>query len=216
MIRHVRVLRVLPALLLAPLLLTACGTERADEARRAGSGSGSAADAAPSAELAARARALGVAPELVYVTGSPGYTLAQQSVGVYGADGFSAVYVSAQGGRLSLFVDRASADAGTCAKGARKWTTCERDGEAWYRAGAQRHEYARPEDDHVVRIAADRGAVPRDVLRAAATAAHRPDAAEAEALLPPAGPEATASPVERGDLPPVGDGAPDNNVDAGG
>ncbi|MFE0416557.1 hypothetical protein [Streptomyces tendae] len=55
----------------------------------------------------------------------------------------------------------------------------------------------------------------RDVLRAAALAAHRPDAAETDALLPSVEP-APATPVERGDLPPFGDGAPDNHVDVGG
>ncbi len=103
---------------------------------------------------------------------------------MYGGDGFSAVYVSGTGGQVRLFVDRAAAGAGDCGQGGR-WTTCERDGDAWYRAGAHQHEYTRPGDGHVVRVNADRGVVPRDVLRAAAEAAHRPDAAEAEALLRP-------------------------------
>ncbi len=74
---------LLPVVLLVPVLLTGCGSERA------GAGPGvdsSALVAVPGrAELDARARAL-ASPELVYVTKAPGYTLAQQSVGVYGDD----------------------------------------------------------------------------------------------------------------------------------
>ncbi|MFA3876179.1 hypothetical protein ABS735_21250 [Streptomyces sp. MMCC 100] len=216
--------RVLPVLLLAPLLLTACGSEKADADRPSGSPSAAAPAAAPDTdggELTARAQAMGVAPELVYVTEAPGFTLAQQSVGVRGDDGFSATWVD--GGTnalLSLAVERGTITAGTCPEQpvgdmSGEHTTCERDGEAWYRTGAGRHEYALPEEGHVVRVSAETDAVPRDVLRAAALAAHRPDAAETDRLLPSADP-APATPVERGDLPRFGDGAPDNHVDVGG
>ena len=57
--------------------------------------------------------------------------------------------------------------------------------------------------------------VPRATLRKAALAAHRPSTAELAALLPSAAPTATA-PVERGDLPTTGDGAPNNYVGVGG
>ncbi|MFF9103078.1 hypothetical protein ACF1AU_21140 [Streptomyces rubrogriseus] len=222
MIRHVR---VLPVLLLTPLLLTACGSEKAG----AGGAPGSPSAATPAAaapdtgagELRVRAQAMGVAPELVYVTEAPGFTLAQQSVGVLGDEGFSATWVD--GGTnalLRLAVDRGTITAGTCPEQpvgdmSGEHTTCERDGKAWYRTGAGRHEYALPEEGHVVRVSAETDAVPRDVLRAAALAAHRPDAAETDRLLPSAEP-APATPVERGDLPPFGDGAPDNHVDVGG
>ncbi|MYS72677.1 hypothetical protein GTY88_19980, partial [Streptomyces sp. SID5926] len=206
MIRHVR---VLPVLLLTPLLLTACGSEKAG----AGGAPGSPSAATPAAaapdtgagELRVRAQAMGVAPELVYVTEAPGFTLAQQSVGVLGDDGFSATWVD--GGTnalLRLAVDRGTITAGTCPEQpvgdmSGEHTTCERDGKAWYRTGAGRHEYALPEEGHVVRVSAETDAVPRDVLRAAALAAHRPDAAETDRLLPSAEP-APATPVERGDL----------------
>ncbi|MEU0116486.1 hypothetical protein ABZ137_23025 [Streptomyces bobili] len=88
----IRTVRLLPVLL-GTVLLTGCGSERADEA--------------DPAELALRARASGIAPELVYTTDAPGHTLAQQSVGVYGDDGFSATYVSRQKGtQVQLTVDR--------------------------------------------------------------------------------------------------------------
>lgn len=217
----IRPTRVLPALLLlAPLLLTACGSEKADADPAAGP-SASATEAADRGELDARAQALGVAPELVYVTEAPGFALAQQSVGVLGDDGFSATWVSREtGAHLRLSVDRGSITDATCPEqpvgdmsGER--TTCERDGDVWYRTGAGRHEYAVPEEGHVVRVSGEAEAVPRDVLREAALAAHRPDASEAAALLPSAEP-APGAPVERGDLPSFGDGAPDNNVDVGG
>ncbi|MFI8947140.1 hypothetical protein ACIGO6_11535 [Streptomyces sp. NPDC053750] len=226
--------RVLPVLLLLPLLLTACGSEKADADPAAGSPAGApdagapdvgsseaAASDAGQGEVAARAQALGVAPELVYVTEAPGFTLAQQSVGVLGDDGFSATWVShGTGAQLRLSVDRGSITAGTCPEQPvgdmpGEHTACERDGDAWYRTGAGRHEYAVPEEGHVVRVSAEADAVPRDVLREAALVAHRPDAAEAAGVLPSAEP-VPSTPVERGDLPPFGDGAPNNNVEVGG
>ncbi|MFE2332042.1 hypothetical protein [Streptomyces coelicoflavus] len=221
MIRHAR---VLPVLVLAPLLLTACGSEKAGDPGPSASAPASAAGPAVApgtGELAFRAQAMGVAPELVYVTEAPGFTLAEQSVGVLGDDGFSATWVDGDtNALLRLAVDRGSITAGTCPEQpvgdmSGEHTTCERDGDAWYRTGAGRHEYALPEEGHVVRVSAETDAVPRDVLRAAALAAHRPDAAETDRLLPSAEP-APATPVERGDLPPFGDGAPDNHVDVGG
>ncbi|MER6325143.1 hypothetical protein [Streptomyces coelicoflavus] len=223
MIRHAR---VLPVLLLAPLLLTACGSEKADAGAPSGAASATVVEETPAEApgeggLTVRAQAMGVAPELVYVTVAPGFTLAEQSVGVLGDDGFSATWVDGDtNALLRLAVDRGSITAGTCpgqpvGDMSGEHTTCERDGDAWYRTGAGRHEYALPEEGHVVRVSAEQDAVPRDVLRAAALAAERPDAAETDRLLPSAEP-APATPVERGDLPPFGDGAPDNHVDEGG
>jgi hypothetical protein len=66
-----------------------------------------------------------------------------------------------------------------------------------------------------VRVNADIGTVDRATLRKAAEAAHAAGDAELDAVLPTERPGGGA-PVERGDLPPVGDGAPDNGVGAGG
>lgn len=217
----IRAVRVLPLLLLAPLLLTGCGEENGKNEKSVGRGE--AADTgAPAAELGARARALGIAPELVYVTGAPGFALARQSVGVYGGDGFSATYVSRRDGRqLRLYVDRGTVSAADCAE---RQTACERDGDGVrYLGGGGRHAYAVVKKDHVVRLEGDAG-VPRDVVREAAQGVRRPSGEEAAELLPsapagdaaPTGDTAPTAPVERGDLPPVGDGAPDNGVDAGG
>ncbi|MEU3791041.1 hypothetical protein AB0F07_14725 [Streptomyces fructofermentans] len=224
-----RAARALSLLLLPvlPLVLGACGTERpaatADADRPAANPATGGRATPGTAELDSRAKALGVAPELVYVTASPGYTVVRQSVGVYGGDGFSAVYWSrSSGARIGLFVDRGTLTGADCERvpvggaGPDDAVVCERDGDAWYRTSGGHHEYALVRDDHVVRLEADSAGVDRAVLKAAARAAHRPDAAELDALLPPL-PERTATaPVERGDLPPVGDGAPDNEVNTTG
>jgi hypothetical protein len=198
--------RVPLLLLLAPALLTACGSERRG--------------AADPAELASRAGALGIAPEHVYAIEAPsGFTLAQQSVGVHGGDGFSATYVSRESGtdQIVLTVDRGTMTAQTCptqpSASSGQPATCERDGDAWYRLSGSHREYAVPKDGHVLRVATE-GDVSREVLRHTALGAHRPGAGELDALLPEA-PEG-AEPVERGDLPPAGDGAPDNSVGASG
>lgn len=234
MIRAVRAVRVLPLLFL-PLLLVSCGTEKAGAGADTGStadtdtgtagtdkGTGSSADAADPAELAARAGALGIAPEFVYVTEAPGFAVAQQSVGVFGGDGFHAAYFSQKThAQFELFVDRGTLTAENCPKtqvgqGSGESVACERDGDAWYRKAGGQHEYALPRDGHVIRLVGDANRLDRAVLREAAKATHHPDAAELTALLPPAPEGAATEPVERGDLPPVGDGAPNNEVGASG
>ncbi|MGW2559673.1 hypothetical protein ACWCXB_10590 [Streptomyces sp. NPDC001514] len=226
MIRAARI-AVLPLL----LALAACGTERAGGPSAADSTAPSAADsAAPSAvgatppadrsALEARARGIESAMELIYVTDVDGFELATQSVGPAGHDGFQSTYVSRSGSaQIHLVVDRGSLTGANCASrpvdsapGAP--VACERDGSAWYRSSPDRHEYARDEGGHVVQVAADRS-VDRATLRRAVESVHRADDAELDAVLP-AAPTAPASPVERGDLPPVGDGAPNNDVGVGG
>ncbi|MFE6281603.1 hypothetical protein [Streptomyces sp. NPDC057877] len=208
-----RAVRILPWIAV-PVLLSACGTEQRPAA-------GQAADPAGSAEISDRARPLGIAPAHVYVTDAPGFTLAQQSVGVSGDDGFSAAYFSQRTGtHFTLTVDRGSMTTKSCPEQAvgdlgSGPTVCERDGDAWYRDGRVQHEYALSKDGHVIRLSAD-AAVPRATLRAAADAVHRPSGDELDTLLPPATGARPTAPVERGDLPPGGDGAPNNDVGAGG
>jgi hypothetical protein len=220
-----RIARLLLPLALLPSLLTACGTEKGVTTGRE-----PLVPAPDRAELSARAEALGLAPELVHVTESPGFTLARQSVGVYGADGFSAAYWSRKSrARLLLLVDRGTMTAGSCperplGQGTGGSVGCERDGDTWYRTSEGQHEYAVPEDGHLVLISAATAAVDRDTLRAAALAAHRPTDAELALLLPPRHHDkppptpapSDGKPVERGDLPPVGDGAPNNEVGTSG
>ncbi|MFI2432836.1 hypothetical protein [Streptomyces sp. NPDC018693] len=212
----IRPARALPALLLIPALTVACGTEKSDD--RA-SGSNSEARTADPAELSARATALGIAPEHVYTTDAPGYTLAQQSVGVYGGDGFSATYVSREtGAQLHLSVDRGTLTAENCptwpaADASATRTPCTRTGDTWSRGTGEGTAYLLPKQGHIIRITGE-GGTPSDALRTAADNVHRPTAEELNTLLPPAA--QGGEPVERGDLPPVGDGAPDNDVNVGG
>ncbi|MBQ0983692.1 hypothetical protein KBZ10_03970 [Streptomyces sp. F63] len=246
----------LTALTAAAVLLTGCGTERpagedggsptaagapatAGSPGSPGSPGSAGASVPPRAELEERARWMGSAIELIYVAEVPGFERAQQSVGVYGGDGFSAMYVAAPGGgTVQLSVDRGTLDEENCERtplasggggGDGGKVVCERDGDAWYRTSGDAHEYARPEDGHVVRLTADRESADRRVLRSAAGDVHPADDAELHALLPPlpdagngtggegaGGAGGGGQQPERGDLPPEGDGAPNNNVDVGG
>ncbi|MEW2632101.1 hypothetical protein AB0903_10675 [Streptomyces sp. NPDC048389] len=191
--------------------LVGCGTETA----------GSSADRA---ELEERARGAQVAIENVYVTEVPGFELAEQSVGVLGADGFSATYVKQGAGtQIRLGVDRGAMDAASCPKipvgvgsgGTGGTAECVKDGKSWYRTSGPQHEYAIEVDGRLVRLNADTEAVDRATLRKAAEAAHPASDAELDTVLPPAREDA-GPPVERGDLPPAGDGAPNNGTGVGG
>ncbi|MBT2382186.1 hypothetical protein [Streptomyces sp. ISL-11] len=202
------------AALLLPLTLTACGTERSGTP-----------DARPAhgkatvdrADLAARARAIETTTDMIYVIKAPGFEAARQSVGVHGDDGFSSAYVSKSGGIITLTVDRGTLNETNCPTASLQGAVegkvmCERDGDSWYRtaAGAQGHEYALAKDGRVVRLGSDAKTVNRDTLRAAARSVHLGDERELDALLPPLRERGGSGPTERGDLPPVGDGAPDN------
>ncbi|PVE12921.1 hypothetical protein [Streptomyces scopuliridis] len=215
-----RTLRSSLLLVLLPLALAtaACGSEKAEPGASGGGSATRTGGSADRAELEARARYMQSAIELIQVIEADGFEVAPQSAGVVGDDGFGSVYVSARdGARIRLTVDRSTLNAANCpdnpVEEASGPVQCERDGDAWYRTSGSAHEYARAEDGHVVRVGADRATVDRDTLRRAAASARPADDRELDALLP----EQTAptAPVERGDLPPVGDGAPDNSVPEG-
>ncbi|MFJ8150915.1 membrane lipoprotein [Streptomyces sp. NPDC094468] len=173
----IRAVRVLPPLLLAAALLTGCGTEKADPG---------AAKPADPAELASKAKALGMNPDLVYVTEAPGFTLAQQSVGLQGDDGFSASYADDTGAVIHLYTD--------------------------HLRYAGQHPYEAKEKHCVVWLEGE-GGVSGAVLAKAVRAIHRPTAGELDTLLPTPDPAFTDDqPVQRGDLSPAGDGVPDNSV----
>ena len=180
-----RRLRLLPLALLVPL--AACGEGAADRD-----------------ELEARAASLETAIELVYVTEVSGYELAPMSVAPAGADGFQSTYVSSSdGSTIHLVVDRGTVDPASC--------DCEPDGDSvWYRPSVDLgpHAYVRVEDGHTVTVEAPADAVSRETLRSALDEAHVADDAELSATLPEAPEGAPDAPVERGDLPPHGDGAP--------
>src|SRR5690242_16107126 len=60
-------------------------------------------------------------------------------------------------------------------------TVCERDGDAWYRAGGGRHEYALVEKGHVLKVSGDSTKVTRAVCAPPST----PPSARAMANSPP-------------------------------
>ncbi|WP_228990598.1 hypothetical protein [Streptomyces sp. DH8] len=209
------------ALALALAASAGCGTAPPPDARAAGPG-GSAVPAPDRAELEARARAVQTVPEHVWVTEATGFALARQSVGAVGGDGFGSAYTSPDGSRIQLSVERRPHAVADCTDtsaypaGQKPPAICERDGEQWYSATEAGHAYAREKGGLVVTVSGTRQEVDRATLRAAALAAHRADDRELDEVLPPAAPAPGQRPVERGDLPPVGDGAPNNDVGASG
>ncbi|MFT9669739.1 hypothetical protein ACMZ5F_21130 [Streptomyces rhizosphaericola] len=225
MASHIRRPRIRPLLLAAALALaavTGCGTAPAPGPEPAAERSPSAGPVPDRAELEARAGAAQLVTDHVWVTGAAGYALARQSVGVLGDDGFGSSYTAPDGGLFQLSVERRPHAVAECtgaaapAGGTEPPETCERDGEHWYRATESDHAYARERSGLVITVSGAREKVDRATLRSAARAAHRADDHELDRVLPPAGGGSGQRPVERGDLPPVGDGAPDNEVGASG
>ncbi|MFG2372670.1 hypothetical protein ACGFY9_14480 [Streptomyces sp. NPDC048504] len=212
----IRAVRALPLLLLPALslLLAGCGTEKAD----AGAGTPEASSSpvtATSAEIASRARSLGFDPDLVHVIDPPGFTLAEQSVGVSDV-GLSIAYTDLKTGAvITLRVEPGTMTDANCTTQAAfsSHMTCVRDGNAWYRTGGGTIEYVMAQKGHLVHVDAEQGKVTREVLRESAQSLRRPYKSELPVILPPA---RTAAPVERGDLPTNGDGAPNNEVGKGG
>lgn len=137
--------------------------------------------------VAERAAAVGVDPKVVYAVSLDGFEPASQSVGVSGDAGFSTAYVSPDGGIAMLTTDpRGGADAGCVVAG-------------------DQHECVAVHDGVAVTLSAGADVADEETLRAAVEDAHPPTAAELDELFP--GVDGGA-PVERGDLPPAGDGAP--------
>ncbi|MFI6586241.1 hypothetical protein [Embleya sp. NPDC050493] len=204
----------------AALLLVGCGSTEAGHGPVAGSGGPHPPGANPPTgdPGSAGTPPAGVEPRFVHVTEVPGYVLAPQSVAVYGDSGFQAVYVSAQGRRIHLGVDAGDPNSADCRPNPPAGETCVADGTAWYRGTSAEHTYTRAGNGMVVRVWADPKEIDRATLYAALLAA-RPAEPSAALPAPPASgtpaprsaPTTANTPVERGDLPPVGDGAPLNH-----
>jgi len=184
------------------------------------SGAGAGAPADP-AQIAESARSLGIAPELVYTTDVDGYDLAVQSVGPNGSDGLQGTWFDdASGGMLTIRTDRGELTAQTCPtvpleEAFDAPVTCEEEESGlWHRSAGDVHEYVATRDGVLIRVSG-RGAPPED-LRAAAQAAHVPSTAELERLFSDAPEVPTGPPVERGDIPGDGDGAPVDPTGPGG
>jgi hypothetical protein len=171
----------------------------------AGCGSG---DPAEPGEIAARSTPAGVAPELVYVTEIEGFDLAVQSVGVSGDDGLSAIDVNpGPGGSVTLRTRRGAQpadDAGAVPPCA------DLSGDA----PASGPRCAVAFGDVSVVLPGEDG-VEAGTLRRAADAVHVPSKGELEQLFSEV-PEGPGEPVERGDLPSNGDGAPIDEPGPGG
>ncbi|WP_084962457.1 hypothetical protein [Thermoactinospora rubra] len=184
--------------LAAVLALSACGSQ-----------------GAVSQAVIDQARAQGVAPDLIYVVDVPGFELNEQSVGGVGEEGFGAFYVSPDGKHVQLRVDRGSFSDTLCpdrpvtdAEPVRAPVRCSRDEAGWYRQGGGRHEYVAVRGDALIVLAGSLADVDRETLKTAIAGARR--------AVATGSPSAPPSPVERGDLPTVGDGAPNNEVGPGG
>ncbi|WP_350349296.1 hypothetical protein ABIQ69_05070 [Agromyces sp. G08B096] len=180
------------------------------------------ATAASPEDLADRAAAAGIAPDLVSTTSIEGYDLAGQSVGVYGDDGMSAIYVAAaDGDQIRLTTARGTFDEAGCEalpieEAPDAEVACTRDGDVWHREANGRHEYVVARDGALVRLVGTAATEP-SALAEAAEGVHVPNAAELDALfadVPVIDPD--REPVERGDLPEQGDLAPGDPPGASG
>jgi hypothetical protein len=176
-------------------------------------------DAADSDSIAARASVLGIAPDLVYMTEADGYDLAPQSVGPSGLDGMSATWFNqTTGAMLTIRTSRGEMTAASCPESP-LWdapdaaVTCTDEDGVWHRSGVGVHEYVAVRDGALIGVGGV-GATPTE-LSAAARAVRVPSEAELERLFSDA-PDVSATPVERGDLPDNGDGAPIDLVGPGG
>ncbi len=178
------------------------------------------ADAADLASIAERASAVGIAPELVYTTEVDGYDLAPQSVGPGAAGGMSATWFQPEtGAMLTLRSDSGEMTAASC-EATPLWdapgqaVTCAEEDGIWHRSGGGLSEYVAVRDGALIRVIGVNDAPPADLL-AAAKMVHVPSDAELRLLFSDV-PEVPAGPVERGDLPDNGDGAPIDPAGEGG
>lgn len=161
-------------------------------------------DPAGTAAIAERSGPAGIAPELVYVTDLDGFDLATQSVGVVGDDGLGAVYTRADGDTFAQVLLTTAREpmpgAVPCA---------DLSDEA---AGGAALSCVVVRGDAHITLAGE--GVDAATLRAAGEAVRVPGEDELGHLF--ADVQVPDVPVERGDLPAEGDGAPDNSVGEGG
>jgi len=178
----------------------------------AGCATGSAVTAASAESIAEYANGAGISADLVYTTDVDGYDLAPQSVGPGAADGMSATWFNqSTGAMLTIRTDSGDMTAASCVE-TPVWdapddaVTCTDEGGIWHRSAGPIQEYVVVRDGALIRVNGMEGAAPSDLL-AAAKAVHVPSEAELEHLFSDL-PDAPSEPVERGDLPENGDGAP--------
>ena len=198
--------------LMRPAIVTAVAASVTFVLAGCATGAGGSSPAEPG-QIAERAASLGIDAELVYTTRVDGYELAVQSVGPSNSVGMSATWFdNGTGEMLTLRTAYGELSAESCPaipieEAYDAAVTCEQTADdLWHRWAAGAHEYVAVRDDVLVRVSSA-GAPPED-LRAAADAAHVPSAAELDRLFADAPENPPGPPVERGDLPENGDGAP--------
>lgn len=170
-------------------------------------GTGESEAATPSDEptsLAEWVEPHGIAPALVRVTEIEGFVLEAQGVGVVADDGFSAMYSRTGGsaGDLELVTLRTSRGADPSAVPCTELTGTAED----LLSCTAQHDG--------VHVLLEGESVEPGILREAAEALREPEQGELKALFAEL-PE-IHEPVERGDLPPHGEGAPMNEPGLGG
>lgn len=197
-----RLLLALPAVALA-IGLSGCG----------------AGSAATPADIAPRVSHLGVDPALVVTTTIEGYDLAPQSVNETDEGGMTATWVkSGSGDIITLRTGPGEMDADGCAA-QQMWgggdATCAKDGATWHRSAGGIDEYAVVGDGRTVLIVGGDGfGAPAEDLREAAAGLRGPTVGEVDRMFAELQRrDDRGGPVERGDLPEDGDGAP---IDPGG
>lgn len=170
--------------------------------------------------IAERAGAAGIAPDLVYTTDVDGYELAPQSVGPGAADGMSATWFNqTTGAMITIRTDRGETTAESCAE-TPLWeapdasVTCTEEDGVWHRSSGGLHEYVASTDGATILVTGMNNTPTADLL-AAAKAVRVPSDAQLELLFSDV-PEVSSTPVERGDLPREGDGAPIDPTGPGG
>ena len=185
------------ALVVVPvLLLGACAGE-------GGAGAGSTQPAAVD-DIASQATPAGIAPDLVYVTDVEGFDLAVQSVGVSGDDGFAAINTREGDDRLATVALRT---ARTSVGDPSVVGPCDEltDTPTTLLCGVTRDEAF---------VSLEGTDVDAATLRAAGEAVRVPTVGELAHLFSEV--RVPEGPVERGDLPEDGDGAPIDPGHAGG
>lgn len=155
------------------------------------------------ATIAERAEPVGIAPDLVYTADVEGFSLAVGSVGPYADEGMSAIWTRPGDDELAvitLLTSRAPhSDAVPCDELA---DTARAEALTCWVAVTSGHVTLTGEGVDAAK------------LREVAESVHVPNEGELDRLF--ADVQVPQEPVERGDLPAVGDGAPDNSVGAGG
>lgn len=158
---------------------------------------------APRDSIAEASEPAGIAADLVYVADVDGFDLIPETVGPFGSEGMSAIWTRTGGDDyavVTLTTDRIpDPDA----------VPCDELGEG--AGGVELRCGVVVDGIHVTLVGEG---VDGARLRAVAESVHVPSEGELSRLF--AGLPVPEAPIERGDLPAEGDGAPDNSVGAGG